>query len=237
MRSAEMMIRFLLPCTANADRGAIDAAIELAHFYGATLVPLSLRCILKAEGDVQLETRLSQHDFLEVVQHQAAIMEVPIEWFEISTHDAGRSIHVFAEEMNCSGILLFVCEGRGILLETNEVRYVIKHEHIILPFLVCLIPKKRVPSPFSWISHQFQGKKNSEVPERKKTFPLWYPLALLASSLIVATLVFLNGIYLLKEPTFSLASLLAKLIFLCVIALSLTALLKFFVEKWRQEQE
>lgn len=235
------MIRFLLPCTANADRGAIDAAIEVAHSCGATLVPLSLRCTLKTEGAgaaVQSSaSRLSQHDFLEIVQHQATIMEVPIEWFEISTHDAGRSIHVFAEEMNCSGILLFVREGKGILLASNEVQYVIQHEHIILPFLVRLIPKKKASSPSAWISHQFQSRKNFATPQRKKAFPLWYPFALLAVGLIVAALVYLNGVYLLNEPVFTVASLLAKLIFICVAALSLAAILKFFVEKWRQEQE
>ncbi len=232
------MIRFLLPCTANADRGAIDAAIELAHSYGAILVPLSLRCILKTDvvETVQPETRLPQHNFLESVQHQAAIMEVPLEWFEISTHDAGRSIHAFAEEMDCSGILLFVSEGKGILLETDEVRYVIEHEHIILPFLIRLIPNKRTPFPPLWISRQLRSKKISETSQRKKAFPLWYPFALLVAILIVAALTFLNGLYLLKEPTFSLASLLAKLIFIGVAALSLTAILKFFVERWQQEQ-
>ncbi len=87
MRSTEMMIRFLLPCTVKADRGAIDAAIEVAHSCGAILVPLSLQQTLKTEevGAVQPETQHSQYDFLEIVQRQAAIMDVPLEWFEIST--------------------------------------------------------------------------------------------------------------------------------------------------------
>ncbi len=234
-----MIIRFLLPCTENADRGAIDAAIELVHSYGATLVPLSLKCTSETENvrAVQTEMRQPQHNFLEMVQHQAAIMEVPVEWFEISTHDAGRSIHAFAEEMDCSGILLFVSEGKGVLLETNEVRYVIEHEHIVLPFLIHLIPKKRTPFPPSWISRQFQSKKTSETSPRKERFPRWYPFALLAAGLMIATLAFLNGMYLLEEPGFTIGSLLTKLIFIGVVALSLTAILSFFVEKWRQEQE
>lgn len=238
-RSTEMMIRFLLPCTAQADQGAIDAAIEVAHSCGATLVPLSLQQGLKTEeeGAVQAKSRLSQHSFLEMVQHQAAIMEVPLEWFELSTHDAGRSIHVFAEEMNCSGILLFVREGKGILLETKDVRYVIEHEHIILPFLIRLIPKETTPFLPLWKSHQFQSKKNVTILQKKKAFPRWYPFALLTAGLLVAILGSLNGMYLLQEPVFTLASLIAKLIFVCVFALSLAAILKFFVERWRQRQE
>ncbi len=235
-RSTDMTVRFLLPCTANVDRGAIDAAIEVASSCGAILVPLLLRCTLKAEA-VPSESRLPEHDFLDIVQQQAAIMEVPLEWIEMSTHDAGQSIHLFAEEMNCSGILLFVRDGRGVLLETKEVQYVIEHEHVILPFLVRLIPKETIPSPVAWVSSRFQGKKNAGTIRREKAFPPWYPFALLALGLIVVALVCLNGMYLLKEPVFTLVSLLVKLIFLCGVTLSLAAILTFFVETWRQKQE
>lgn len=232
--STDMTVRFLLPCTTSVDRGAITAAVKVTSLYGAILVPLSLRCTVKAEA-VPSDARLPAHDFLQIVQQQAAVMDVPIEWLETSTHDAGQSIHVFAEEMNCAGILLFVREGRGVLLETKEVQYVIEHERIILPFLVRLITKETTPSPTAWIARWFQGKKNVETARRKNVFPRWYPFALLALALIVLALTCLNGMYLLNEPVFTLASLLAKLIFLCVMMLSLTAILKFFVEKWREK--
>ncbi len=222
-----MMVRFLLPCTTGADPDAIAVAVELAHSCGASLVSLSLQDALKVEN-VEAPGP-SKPDFLEIVQHQAACMEVPIEWFAISTHDTGRSIHVFAEEMDCSGILLFVREEQGILLKTSEVSYVIKHEHIILPFLVHLLPKEKSPSIVSW-------RQRKGIPQRKRAFPLWYPFALLALILIVAALVFLNSMYLLKEPVFSVASLLIKLIFICVVTLSLIAILTFYVAMWRKKQ-
>lgn len=234
--SVDTTIRFLLPCTMNGDPGAINAAIEVASSCGAVLVPLLLRCTSKTET-VSLEARPSEYDFLGMVQRQATIMEVPIEWIETSTHDAGRSIHVFAKEMDCSGILLFVHEGRGVLLETREVQYVIEHEHVILPFLVHLIDKETSPSPVGWIASWFQNKKNAETTRRKNAFPRWYPFALLALGLIVVGLVCLEGTAFLNEPMFTLASLLVKLFFVCVLTYSLVVILTFFVETWRQKQK
>lgn len=231
-----MMIRFLLPCTANIDRGAIDAAIEVASSCGAILVPLSLRYTLKAET-VASESQPPEQDFLDIVRRQAAIMEVPVEWIAMSTHNAGQSIHIFAEEMNCSGILLFVRDGRGVLLETREVQYVIEHEHVILPFLVHLLPRETTSSPATWVSDRFQSKKKAVIIQRKKALPRWYPSALFALCLIVGTLVYVNGMHLLQEPAFTFISLLVKLIFIGVIALSLAAILAFFVEAWRQKQK
>lgn len=227
MSGTDMTVRFLLPCTMNGDREAIIAAMKVASLYGAILVPLSLRDTGMAEA-VSLETQVPAHDFLEDVQQQAAIMKVPIEWMEISTHDASRSIHVVAEEMNCSGILLFVREGKGVLLESKRVQDVIEHERIILPFLVRLIDRETPPSPVTWLSRWFQGKN---------PFPWWYPFALLVLVLIVAALVCLDGLSLLREPVFTLASLLVKLLFVCVITYSLVAILTFFAETWRQKQE
>jgi hypothetical protein len=233
--SSDIMVRFLLPCTKNVDREAITAAIKVTSLYGGILVPLSLRSAFKAETGPS-DARRPAHHFLDSVQQQAAIMKVPVEWIEASTHDTGQSIHVFAEEMNCAGILLFVREGRGVLLETNEVQYVIEHERIILPFLVRLIAKKTIHPSAIWTLSWFQKKKNSGTTRRKTAFPRWYPFALLIVVLIVAALVGLNGIYLFKEPVFTLLSLLAKLFFVCVITYSLVVMLAFFVETWRQKQ-
>jgi hypothetical protein len=224
-----MVIRFLLPCTANIDRGAIDAAVEVASSCGAILVPLSLQNTLKTQI-VPSESQPPEQNFLDIVRRQAAIMEVPVEWIAMSTHDTGQSIHIFAEEMDCSGILLFVRSGRGVLLETSEVQYVIEHEHIILPFLVHLLPAETTSSPSLWISNKARSRK--VATRRKKALPRWYPFALLASYLIIGILIYLNGMYLLAEPVFTLASLLVKLVFIIVIALSLIALLAFFVEVW-----
>ncbi len=234
MRSTEIVIRFLLPCTADMDRGAIDAAVEVASSCGAILVPLSLRDTLKAQI-VPSEAQPPEQDFLEIVRQQAAIMNVPVEWIAMSTHDAGQSIHIFAEEMDCSGILLFVRAGRGVLLKTSEVQYVIEHEHIILPFLVHLLPDETAPSPSLWISNKSHSRK--VATQRKKALPRWYPFALLASYLIVGVLIYVNGLRLLEEPVFTLASLLVKLVFIIVVAMSLTAVLAFCVEVWRQKQE
>jgi hypothetical protein len=227
-------IRFLLPCTANIDQGAINAAVEVASSCGAILVPLLLRNMVQVKTEFSADQALDQ-DFLDIVRQQAAVMEVPIERIALSTYNAGQSIHILAEEMDCSGILLFIRDGRGVLLETGEVQYVIEHEHIILPFLVHLISKEPTLSSASWISDHFQSKKGKI--HRKKAFPRWYPFAFLASGLIISALVYLNGMDLLQEPVFTLSSLLVKLIFITVIALSLVAILAFFVEAWRQKQE
>lgn len=74
------------------------------------------------------------------------------------------------------------------------------------------------------------------ISQRKKAFPLWYPFALLALILIAAALVFLNAMYFFNEPVFTLASLLVKLVFICVITLSHTTILTFALDLWRKKR-
>jgi len=59
---------------------------------------------------------------LETVKQKADWYSVRIERLEVSTSDVGQSINLVASEMECEGILLFVSQKGGILLQLHEIK-------------------------------------------------------------------------------------------------------------------
>lgn len=155
------MNRLLLPFTQGVDAHAIDCAIWLAHRDGAILVSLSLIRHSETDG-ARLEAIQQSKDFLEVVRHKARRMGVPVEQAEFYTHTPVESIHAFAQEMVCAEIMLFLRGGAGILLETEEVKYLLEQERIALS-LVRLSAKGGLSSRARKLARWFQKSQQDQL--------------------------------------------------------------------------
>lgn len=116
--------RLLLPFTHGVNMDVLEYAVLLAKDASATLVPLAL--IQTPEGRLTRGARLEHiqqsKDFLEVAKHIAARHSVPIERFEIFTSDIVESIALHAQKTQCESILLFMRDGNGMLLTTQEIK-------------------------------------------------------------------------------------------------------------------
>ena len=116
--------RFLLPFVHGVDKFAIEQAILLAKSHQATLIPLVLIHVPeeRRKKGVRLEYLQQSKDFLETVRQKADWYSVQIERLEVFTSDVVQSINLVASEMECEGILLFVCKKGGILLQLHEIK-------------------------------------------------------------------------------------------------------------------
>ena len=141
--------RLLLPFTHQIDMDVLDYAVLLAKGRNATLVPLSLIHIPKGHhsGGARLEHVQQSKDFLEATKHKAAYYGVPIERYEIFTSDVVESINIHAQNIECADILLFVRDGEGILLQTDEIKHLMEQP-------ICKLSIIRLPSKagkrFTW---------------------------------------------------------------------------------------
>jgi hypothetical protein len=116
--------RFLLPFVHGVDKFAIEQAILLSKSHQATLVPLVLILVPeeRRKKGVRLEYLQQSKDFLETVKQKADRYSVQIERLEVFTSDVVQSINLVASEMECEGILLFVSQKGGILLQLHEIK-------------------------------------------------------------------------------------------------------------------
>ncbi len=114
----------LLPFTHGVDSFAVEQAIRLAKSLDAILIPLSIIFVAleRRPGGARLEHIQQSKDFLEMVKYKAARLGVPLERFEVFTPDVVDSIIIVAREQGCEGILLFVEDRRGVLLQADEIK-------------------------------------------------------------------------------------------------------------------
>jgi hypothetical protein len=119
--------RILLPFTDGVNSYALEYAVLLARNYDATLVPFSLIYVSKTTRSVRLEHIQQSKDFLALVQAKAAKHDVRVEPREVYTSGVIESIHSAVQEMRCIHIVLFVCDGNGVLLHTHEVKHILAH--------------------------------------------------------------------------------------------------------------
>ena len=156
----------LLPFTHGIAMDVLEHAVLLAKSRRATLVPLALVSIPRS-GGVRLEHVQQSKDFLEAVQHISARYDVPVERFEVFTGDVVESINLVADEMQCEAILVFVCDGDGILLQTSEIKHLM--EQATRNFYVIRLPSKgnkrfALALP-RWLANWLPGKRrHSSVP-------------------------------------------------------------------------
>lgn len=120
--------RLLLPFQHGVERAAIEQGVRLAKGCGATLLALSL---LPVQGGRKLKApRLDfvqqSNDFLETTRHLAKVWDVPLEAFEVLTHDVRQAIETMAGEMRCDGIMLFLEGGKGVLLPAETIEYLVE---------------------------------------------------------------------------------------------------------------
>ncbi len=176
--------RLLLPFTHGIDMDVLDYAVLLAKSRDATLVPLALIHVPEGRRSrgARLEHVQQSKDFLEAIKHKASRYAVPLERFEIFTSDVVVSINVHAQKMECESILLFVQDGEGILLQTNQMKHLMEQA-------LCKLAIIRLPSKASkrstlalprWLLNWFPGmRRRQEEPlqvqhghETELQFPL-----------------------------------------------------------------
>lgn len=143
----------LLPFTHGVDASAINYALALAQHLHSTLVVLSLIYLQEAPGarKPRLDAILQSRDFLEFVQCKAARQGVSIKRIELRTHHPVRTIRTLAQEMDCSGILLFVQRGAGVLLATTEVKQLLEDNSLPLYIARLHTDESRFPG-LKWLS-------------------------------------------------------------------------------------
>ncbi len=120
--------RFLLPFEHGVDKFAIEQAILLTKSHSATLVPFVLFYLPeeRRKKGVRLEYLQQSMDFLETVKQKADWHSVQTEKLEAFTGDVVQSINLVASEMECDGVLLFVSQKGGILLQIEHIKGIIE---------------------------------------------------------------------------------------------------------------
>lgn len=126
----------LLPFTHGIDVQAISAALSLAAQCEAELMLLPLVRLRRLgrgrQEAIRPEDIQQALDFLVYTQQRAKRMGISTRQSQIHTGHPVHSIRAFAREMACDGILLFLRAGKGVLLETEEVKQLLEDQHVPL---------------------------------------------------------------------------------------------------------
>lgn len=134
----------LLPFVHGIDGSALSSALAFAQKMHVTLLLVSLIPLPKEsrrQGGIRAEMIAQTYDFFEVMRHKAARAGVTIRCTQISTQQVARSIHMLAQEMDCAGILLFVRDGTGVLLETEDIKQLF--EQASQPIYLFRLPSRK----------------------------------------------------------------------------------------------
>jgi hypothetical protein len=149
----------LLPFVHGVDTDAIAYALNFTQDIGATLLLVCL--VRQPEGDsrrkLRAETIAQTHDFFETADFKAARLGVETSRIQLSTTQVARSVKALAHEMACAGILLFVREGQGVLLETRDIKQLLEKPVLQPVYLFCLEAQKNpMLDSFKALGNQFQ---------------------------------------------------------------------------------
>ncbi len=119
--------RLLLPFTHGVDMPALDFAVSFAHNRHATLIPLVLIPALEQQRtcSVRLEMFQQAQDFLEAVSFKAMKYDLTIERVEVVTQNVVEQIVHVLSSQECDGLLLFMREAKGVLLQEQEIKALI----------------------------------------------------------------------------------------------------------------
>ncbi len=150
-------MRFLLPFTERIDLGALAYAVRFAKKRRATVVPLALIPLSEPQWvqGPRLEAIEQANDFLEAVKYQAARVGVRVEPCAIETRDVVQSLVMFAREMMCEGILLFLRGGATVLLPCEAVKHLLDEVPTTV-FLVRLPPTSGAGAVSRWLHWIFE---------------------------------------------------------------------------------
>ena len=152
-------VRFLLPFVHGVDKFAIEQAILLTKSHHATLVPLVLIHTPEERRKKRVRPEYLQQskDFLETVKQKADWYTVQTERFEVFTSDVVQSINLVANEMQCEGMLLFVSQKGGILLQLHQIKS-------LMEIPVCSI----------YVTHLPAKERMNFVQELSQRFSDWF---------------------------------------------------------------
>jgi len=119
--------RLLLPFTHGVHADALEYAVLMAQSRNAVLVPLSIIQVSNECGakSPRLEYIQQSQDFLATVKYNALKHGVEVEQKEVYTSDAVACIRECIQTLHCDGVLLLVENGKGVLLQTSEVKHII----------------------------------------------------------------------------------------------------------------
>ena len=122
------MGRLLLPFTHGIDMQALEFAISFAHSRHATLIPLVLIPVVERQRTrgIRLEMFQQAQDFLEAASFKATKYDVAIEQVEVITHNVVEQIGQVLSSQKCDGMLLFMREAKGVLLQEQEIKALIE---------------------------------------------------------------------------------------------------------------
>lgn len=118
----------LLPFVHGIDASAIASALTFAQEKDMALLLVSLIRLSAKRGKqgVRAEAVEQAYDFFEYMKYRAGEAGIVVKCIHISTHHVARSIQALAQEMACAGILLFVRDGKGVLLETTDIKQLLE---------------------------------------------------------------------------------------------------------------
>jgi hypothetical protein len=133
----------LLPFVHGIDKAAFSCALAFAREANATLLLLCLirRSSKSKEHGVRAEAIAQANDFFVLMEHKAARAGVTTKHIQLSTQHVAASIQALAQEMACTGILLFVREGTGVLLDTNDIKQLL--ERLDQPLYLFRLERRR----------------------------------------------------------------------------------------------
>ena len=151
----------LLPFTHGIDGQAITYALSLASQRGKPLMLLSLLRPRNRRGRQTLRPEDIQQvtDFLVYTQQRAARMGILTRHTELRTKHPTQSIRAFAREMDCEGIIIFIRSGKGVLLDTHEVKQLL--DDLRFPLYVANLPESRLSLPSWWT--QWRKERRSKL--------------------------------------------------------------------------
>ena len=132
--------RLLLPFTHGVDMYALEYAVHLAKNNEAELVVASLiPCAKESRKAIRLEHIQQSRDFEVALGNKADNYGVSMSYVEVVTRNVIQEINRLVQEHECEGIVLFVRQGQGILLQTREVKH-------LMVETICKLYIVRLPS-------------------------------------------------------------------------------------------
>lgn len=160
--------RWLLPFTSGVDLSAIEAALHLAENGGATLVAVSFVITPDAQRScaVRLELIQQSKDFLEACHTIALRLSIPIECYEVYTHDVVGSIATQIHDLECESLVLASRGQETLLLHETEAQQLLLKPPVALLVLrfssrttPASQPERRMPL-LAWMHHTGSVQRN-----------------------------------------------------------------------------
>lgn len=120
----------LLPFVHGIDSAACSQAFAFAQETNADLLLVALLPPAR-EGQrqkIRPEAIAQAYDFFELMRNKAERYGVKVTCTHLLTPNITQSIYLLTQEMLCTGVLLFVREGHGVLLETEEIKHLLTQQ-------------------------------------------------------------------------------------------------------------